>query len=165
MPRGHVIDCILAMRKLYSITALTSREWRVVLASALLALISSAALAFGFPDHDQVPTHEVQLRRPFRQMKHAHSYAAIVNRPDFVPDSETFQSGLLLYEDGKLIGPPHAAFNDIAQQGGGRYLYTADRQFTLIFSTSDNSDPNTNGRSYRVVDPNPHDPYEQNLRR
>src|SRR6201996_6831203 len=154
-----------AMRQLCSITALTSRELMVILVSSLVALGSSAALACCFAPHVYAPTDGLQLRGPFRHLNNSYSYAAIFNRPDYVPDSQSHQSSLLLYKDDKLIGPPHATLDDITHQGRGRYSYAADRQFSLIFSTSDNSDPNANGRTYRVVDRNARDPYEKNLRR
>jgi len=44
----------------------------------------------------------------------------------------------------------HAIHGDIAKQGNGRYSHWGN---SLVFSASDNSDPNTNGRSYWVVQP------------
>ncbi len=48
------------------------------------------------------------------------------------------------------------------------YLFWGEKDETaLVFSTSDNSDPNANGRAYRVCDPlakEPKDPYEKALR-
>src|ERR1700742_4435646 len=116
---------------------LTRREWLIVLASVLVALCSSAALTFSFPRHDSSPSYDVVLRGPFRHLNNSYSFAAIFNRPEFEPDSGSFLSALLLYENDKLLGPAHATLDDIAHKGSGRYLYSIDRQFTLIFSTSD----------------------------
>jgi len=44
----------------------------------------------------------------------------------------------------------HTIHGDIAKQGSGRYSHWGN---SLVFSASDNSDPNTNGRSYWVVQP------------
>ncbi|RME49663.1 MAG: hypothetical protein D6795_11380, partial [Deltaproteobacteria bacterium] len=52
---------------------------------------------------------------------------------------------LFLYEDGVPLGPRMALHEEIRRKGGGRYSHWGD---TLIFSTSDNSDPNENGRRY-----------------
>jgi|GEM_PF-3336327 len=58
------------------------------------------------------------------------------------------QSRLVLLEDGIPLGPAHALHADIAAEGGGRYSHWGK---TLIFSTSDGSDPNANGRAYTWV--------------
>ena len=58
------------------------------------------------------------------------------------------RSALRLLEDGKPLGPAHALHQSIIEEGGGRYSHWGDN--ALWFSTSDNSDPNTNGRQYSV---------------
>src|SRR5262245_55159209 len=50
-----------------------------------------------------------------------------------------------LTEDGRPLGPGGALHEDIRQMGQGRYSHWGG---ALYFSTSDNSDPNTNGRKY-----------------
>lgn len=57
------------------------------------------------------------------------------------------RSILALEEDGVLLGPGHAAHDSIAMTGHGQYSHW---RHTLYFSTSDNSDPNTNGRQYTI---------------
>lgn len=61
--------------------------------------------------------------------------------------SDASRSCLLLREDGRELGPPHTAHQLLIQDGGGAYSHWAD---VLWFSTSDNSDPNANGRTYSV---------------
>jgi hypothetical protein len=58
------------------------------------------------------------------------------------------RSPLRLLEDGKPLGPAHALHHSIARDGGGRYSHWAGN--TLLFSASDNSDPNANGRGYSI---------------
>jgi glycosyltransferase involved in cell wall biosynthesis len=58
------------------------------------------------------------------------------------------RSALLLYEDDKLLQPAHAMHEDIRNLGAGRHSHWKDM---LYFSTSDGSDPNTNGRTYQIV--------------
>ncbi|CAA7619659.1 hypothetical protein [Magnetospirillum sp. SS-4] len=55
------------------------------------------------------------------------------------------RSRLVLLEDGQPVGSPHALHAQIRMQGGGLYSHWLD---SVWFSTSDNSDPNTNGRTY-----------------
>jgi len=69
------------------------------------------------------------------------------------PDDRVARSQLLLYEDGKLLGPPHSAHVDIMAQGMGRWSHWGAH--SIQFSSSDNTDPRTNGRQYRIVNPGP----------
>jgi arylsulfatase A-like enzyme len=57
---------------------------------------------------------------------------------------------LLLLEDGNELGPVCPLHRTIRAEGGGAYSHWGDQ---LIFSTSDGSDPRSNGRSYSLVDP------------
>ncbi len=62
-------------------------------------------------------------------------------------------SGLKLYEDGKELGPIDNLHANIIEKGEG--LYSHWTRESLFFSTSDNSDPRTNGRTYEVASTNP----------
>jgi hypothetical protein len=61
------------------------------------------------------------------------------------------RSPVMLYENSKPLGPAHSRFHEIYHLGGGSFSHLKDSQF--VFSSSDNSDPNTNGRSYWLVFP------------
>lgn len=58
---------------------------------------------------------------------------------------------LEVYENKNSLGPADAAPSDISSLGQGRYLLKDKGQ--LIFSTSDNSDPRSNGRYYFIFSP------------
>jgi glycosyltransferase involved in cell wall biosynthesis/2-polyprenyl-3-methyl-5-hydroxy-6-metoxy-1,4-benzoquinol methylase len=58
------------------------------------------------------------------------------------------KSRLLLLEDGVILGPAHTQHEVIREQGGGAYSHWGEG---LLFSTSDGSDPRTNGRAYAVA--------------
>jgi hypothetical protein len=60
------------------------------------------------------------------------------------------RSPLQLLEDGKPLGPPHSLHHGIRAEGRGRYSHWAVGH-NLYFSTSDNSDPNRNGRVYTIA--------------
>jgi hypothetical protein len=61
------------------------------------------------------------------------------------------QSNLVITEDGKPLGPPHSYHHEIKESGGGRYSHWwPPMESVVIFSTSDNSDPRTNGRKYEI---------------
>jgi hypothetical protein len=59
-------------------------------------------------------------------------------------------SPLELREDGRPLGPAHAMHEDIRRLGAGRFSHWGS---ALIFSSSDNSDPRTNGRAYSLTWP------------
>jgi hypothetical protein len=65
------------------------------------------------------------------------------------PDNPT-RSQFQLYEDEKPIGPAHSVHADIASLGGGRYSHwRLDKDAAgLIFSATDNSDPNNSGKRF-----------------
>ena len=56
-------------------------------------------------------------------------------------------SRIILYENGNVLPRAHSSHIDIRTSGNGSYSHWGD---TLYFSTSDNSDPQTNGRIYKV---------------
>lgn len=77
----------------------------------------------------------------------------------YADDSEdNMRSPVILYEDLTPIGPARSYIRDIQSIGLGRFAhaklgYRPDSWRFVIFSTSDNSDPLTNGRKYWLVLP------------
>ncbi len=58
------------------------------------------------------------------------------------------KSECILFEDGKPLGPPHSLHQAIRETGKGKYSHWTATN--IYFSTSDNSDPRTNGRKYTI---------------
>ena len=58
------------------------------------------------------------------------------------------QSTLVLFEDDQILGPAHSSHQGIRERGQGAYSHWGQQ---LYFSTSDNSDPNKNGRRYSAI--------------
>ncbi|WFU53797.1 hypothetical protein QA639_29635 [Bradyrhizobium pachyrhizi] len=118
-----------------------SFDTRVLVGSTLFALASSAFL-YLLP----VSPIERHLRGAFRQW-HGNAYSIVVKYPlNRLDDAR-------LYEDGKPLGPPNSDLQDILAKGHGLYkLYRMSNETSpvLMFSSSDNTDPNTNGRKYRL---------------
>src|SRR5271157_4594599 len=67
----------------------------------------------------------------------------------------TFSSPAILLENGHSIGPGNSQHADVGQLGNGRFSFWKG---SLIFSSSDNSDPRTNGRNYILILPGPNPP-------
>ena len=57
------------------------------------------------------------------------------------------RSPMMIYEDGKPLGPAHSTHAAIVKDGNGRFSHWEEQ---FIFSSSDNSDPNLNGRQYWI---------------
>ncbi len=60
-------------------------------------------------------------------------------------NSDHMRSQVMVYEDGKPLGIAHSVHENIRNLGGGRFSHWGEQ---LVFSASDNSDPNTNGKTY-----------------
>ena len=58
-------------------------------------------------------------------------------------------SRITVYENGTPLPHARALHDDIRRLGGGRYSHWGSN---LFFSTTDNSDPRTNGRTYTVAE-------------
>jgi hypothetical protein len=68
---------------------------------------------------------------------------------DFGPDDTSPErSRIIVCEDDYPLGPGHTNHDDIRLNGRGGYSHLPSY---ILFSTSDNSDPNKNGRKYRVI--------------
>lgn len=65
-----------------------------------------------------------------------------------MPGDRESKSSVTVWENGVQLGPAHQVHKDIRTSGGGRFSYWV--QGNLYFSTTDNSDPRTNGRKYEI---------------
>jgi hypothetical protein len=79
-------------------------------------------------------------------------YLFFVHLPDLAPLGDTpespTRSPFILCENGRPLGPAHTKFEDVRAFGQGRYAHWGG---VLIFSASDNSDPNSNNRTYGLT--------------
>lgn len=66
-------------------------------------------------------------------------------------DFHNQHSPVVVYENDKPLGPAHSAHHEIETIGFGRYAHW--KGFGIMFSTSDNTDPRYNGRTYWLVLP------------
>jgi hypothetical protein len=104
-----------------------------------------------------VAGQKMLLLPPFTYCRGA-KFAVLTERPFLFEgsfrDSDDL-SKLELYENGRRLGPADSSVDDISTLGRGRFSYTKNNGITIIWSSSDNSDPNTNGRAYWVVRADP----------
>jgi hypothetical protein len=88
------------------------------------------------------------LKRPFGTEIGFAVQADLSQFKDFADTNEfPAHSKLVLCENSELLGPPHSLHNDIRMKGFGRYSHWNEY---LLFSSSDNSNPQTNMREYTV---------------
>jgi hypothetical protein len=92
-----------------------------------------------------------QFRPPFAKAGTGVAYSAAAGSLEALSDSNTTptRSTYLVCENGSPLGPGHSLHAEIAAKGQGRFSHWGP---TFVFSASDNSDPNTNGRTYMAVD-------------
>ncbi len=101
-------------------------------------------------DAVRASTRLVALEGPFSH-RNGHAYqASLPDHADSADDGEhPRRSRLMVYEDDQPIGFAHQTHVDIENHGGGRYSHWRE---TLIFSATDGTDPNNNGRRYAIAD-------------
>jgi SAM-dependent methyltransferase len=89
------------------------------------------------------------LKGPFRKEV---GHAWQVPLPGLAGESDTmddpYRSRLILLEDGKVLWKRHTPHDIIRSEGCGTYSHWCDY---LLFSTRDNSSPDTNNRTYEIV--------------
>ena len=97
---------------------------------------------------------KIVLERPFREFLNS-EFAVIAIDTMFSGSADSAdnndRSNVDLYEDGKLLGPAHSVHADIGKLGQGRFSHWRLNYSVFLFSSSDNSDPRTNGRNYWAV--------------
>ena len=100
---------------------------------------------------------KILLHRPFVRFLNS-DFAVVVqddlfaNLADSADDKQ--RSTIEIFEDETRIGPAHSTHADVAKIGHGRFSHwrNADGS-TFAFSSTDNTDPQTNRRAYWVVKP------------
>lgn len=91
---------------------------------------------------------EPQAKAAFRTVPSSREYgdlAALADDPHIEGDS---RSPVVVYENKTPLGPAHSTFAEVSS-GHGRFAHW--KGFGIIFSSSDGTDPNTNGRRYWAV--------------
>lgn len=117
---------------------------------AALVAVWTASLAVSATGAE-LKRHPIVAR--YVQPESGHCYIAVMDFGEDGDKESGNKSGLLLFENGKPLGPPRSLHQAIRERGQGRYSHWTRQG--LYFSTSDNSDPRSNGRRYEVASTNP----------
>ena len=115
---------------------------------ALVALLSTCRVGWSADATKRYPIRPDCVRHEI-----GHCYIAAMDFGEEGDKHTGNKSMLMLYEDGKALGPPRCVHRDIREKGGGRYSHWT--RAGLYLSASDNTDPRTNGRKYEVASKNP----------
>jgi hypothetical protein len=101
------------------------------------------------PDPCAAHDNEVELKPPFER-QNGYAYEAEVPALQNVADDSDspHRSTLVVCEDERVLGPSHSPHAVVRQSGKGSFSHWRNY---LLFSSSDNSDPNSNGHRYRAV--------------
>ena len=123
--------------------------------TAELRLCAIIAILFGLLPPviwTALPTLRLDISPDRIQPYRGASYAASLPAPlRYILASDSLdmpeRSSLVVYENGMKLGPAHALHYQIRDGGHGAYSHW---NRALIFSSSDNTDPRTNGRRYSI---------------
>jgi hypothetical protein len=93
------------------------------------------------------------LKKPFQKSGNSFAYSIALPQLDELADTPDapMRSQIAVCENDYLLRPAHSVHAEIGKTGLGRFSHWKD--IGILFSTSDNSDPNVNGRNYRAVQP------------
>lgn len=162
-------DTVLYVLKLVTIVPMTVPHNIVKLAGVAAAFCAYFAAACWLqatftPDRNfvfgpDVPGEKVRLVPPFTRL-HGSKFAVTVEKYklfDELADSDdnVLRSTIELYENNTRLGPAHSSASDIANVGYGRFSHWREKRTAVLWSSSDNTDPMTNGRAYWLVKPAP----------
>jgi len=109
----------------------------------MIVVLASGAMLFAWlPPGSQVERSGL-ITSPF-SLRGGKAWSAELAWPGDTEQSPTV-SRLMLHENDVALGPPHSQHDDVASQGAGRFSHW---NRAIVFSSTDGSDPNTNGRRY-----------------
>jgi hypothetical protein len=131
--------------------------WAVCAVVAIAAYFSAALrLKYSYAGTPKPAGVAFRLDRPFFDLQGSDTaFAVKVPSLDHLSDTMEFQarSPFALYENTAPLGPAHSEHVDILKYGHGRFSHWNDAGF--IFSSSDGTNPKSNGRTYWAVIPPP----------
>jgi len=131
-----------------------STKWALAAAGAIFYFSTALWLHYSYVPIKAPVKDAVRLFRPvFKYESSNYAFVSVAAPLDDFSDSSAVQerSPFVIYENDRPLGPAHGKHSDIAEYGLGRFSHWKGIGF--IFSTSNNSDPNNNGRLYWAIRP------------
>src|SRR5215204_1419424 len=134
-------------------------SWRYLRPLLGLAFVAGWILIFGPATFPLAPP-VVQVLDPTEiKLSGGNAYYVVFRKAPALPllgtggdnPSQPWGSDLEIFENGARLGPAHTMHGTIASIGKGAYSHWGTSQDSgVLFSTSDNTDPHTNGRQYTI---------------
>jgi hypothetical protein len=121
------------------------------LAATAVYFAVASYLEFTYVPTPPPPNDQIWLPRPFVNLKGSSTgYVSISKLLDGWADSagDPFRSPIIVYENGKALGPAHTVHTDIAKGSFSHWQGVG-----IIFSASDDSNPNINRKHYTISRP------------
>jgi 2-polyprenyl-3-methyl-5-hydroxy-6-metoxy-1,4-benzoquinol methylase len=155
---GYVANVPEALRSTPTDSLVLFRNGNLV--GAMAAGLDAGSIVIAPPDWTAEAVNAARIElvqgsvRPIgAPIRHYSGFMYGTSVPDLTPlaDNST-QSGdtspVFVFEGQEQLGLPHSIHEEIVRHGGGRFSHWGQE---VLFSSSDNSDPRTNGRMYRLV--------------
>jgi hypothetical protein len=134
-------------------------SWRYLRPLLGLAFVAGWILVFGPATFPLVPPVVQVLDPADIKLSSGNAYFVAFRKTPPLPilgtggdnPSQPWGSDLEILENGVRLGPAHAMHGNVATIGKGAYSHWGTSQDSVVlFSTSDNTDPRTNGRHYTI---------------
>jgi hypothetical protein len=93
------------------------------------------------------------IRSPYKgtlqNFRREEGFCWLSSVPNFILSDRESYSKLVVLEDGRPLVDPHASHEKVRKSGRGAYSHWGSE---VYLSSSDNTDPSTNGRKYEVIE-------------
>lgn len=125
-------------------------KWACALAGTALYFSVALGLKYSYVPPAIPPGEKVALHRPFSKIE---KFGFVSDMPELSASADRLddnaRSSIVVYENDRPLGPAHTVpHSEIATMGHGRFSHWND---VIVFSASDNTDANSNGRGYWAV--------------
>lgn len=104
-----------------------------------------------------VPGEKIRLVPPFSRLDDSRFAVSVEQYKLFDEFADSDEGGarstIELYENNTRLGPAHSKYSEIVSLGQGRFSHSKKKRTAVYWSSSDNTDPTTNGRAYWLVKP------------
>jgi hypothetical protein len=118
--------------------------------AAAIYFAAAGCLKYSYVPLPDPPNNRIWLSGPFIRFGPSVAYIAVAPFDELADsDSHATQSPVTLYENEHPLGPTHSRHSDIATIGQGRFSHW--KGVGIVFSASDNSDPNQNWKRYSIL--------------
>jgi hypothetical protein len=134
-------------------------SWQTLRILVGLAFVAGWIWVFGPATFPLAPTVVQTLDPTEIKLSGGNAYYVVFSKAPALPifgtggdnPSQPWGSDLEILENGARLGPAHTMHSTVANTGKGAYSHWGTSQDSIVlFSTSDNTDPRTNGRQYTI---------------